>query len=103
MSLMMMIVKNMKKTMTTFLWSSQTLHRLLPPLNRLLSNEVSVIILGTITSLIKEFRGFSTRVDNAFEHVNNNVSGLDSRMSRVVENIVFLMSQFPHPPPPQDD
>ncbi|KAK5842404.1 hypothetical protein PVK06_004756 [Gossypium arboreum] len=61
------------------------------------------IILGAITSLIEEFRGFRTQVDDAFEHVNNNVSGLNSRMSRMEENVAFLMSQCRPSPSPQED
>ncbi|KAK5840020.1 hypothetical protein PVK06_008885 [Gossypium arboreum] len=65
-----------------------------------LSDEMSLVILGAITSLTDEFKGFSTQVDDAFEHFNDNFRGLDSRMSRMEENIAFLMSQFLLPPPP---
>ncbi|KAH1056528.1 hypothetical protein J1N35_034593 [Gossypium stocksii] len=67
------------------------------------SDEMSVVILGAITSLIDEFRGFNTQVDDAFKSVNDNVHGLDSRMFRMEENIAFIMYQFPSPPPPQGD
>ncbi|MBA0705969.1 hypothetical protein Golax_018116, partial [Gossypium laxum] len=63
-------------------------------------SDMSAAILGVITCLSEEFRGFHTQVDDAFERVNNNVSGLDSRMPKMEENIAFLMSQFPPPPPP---
>ncbi|KAH1097226.1 hypothetical protein J1N35_014147, partial [Gossypium stocksii] len=63
--------------------------------------EISVVILGAITSLTDEFKAFSTQVGGAFEHINDNFHGLDSRMPRMEENIAFLMFQFlPHHPPP---
>lgn len=48
-----------------------------------LSDDMFSTILSAITSLSEEFRGFRTRVDDVFERVNNNVSSLDSRMSRM--------------------
>ncbi|KAH1121952.1 hypothetical protein J1N35_005112 [Gossypium stocksii] len=64
---------------------------------------MSAAILGAITSLTEEFRGFHTRADDAFEHVNNNLNSLDSRMFRMDENIALLKSHFPPPLPPHQD
>ncbi|MFQ6622105.1 hypothetical protein Gotur_001951 [Gossypium turneri] len=80
--------------------SSSSAQLFAPPL----SDDMSTTILGAITSLTEEFKGFRTRPDDAFEHINNNLNSLDSRMSRMEENVALLKFHFPPPfPPHQDD